>query len=60
MSTSACPPDSSSSSNASSSQQSSGEEPEEEEPEEELADIEKERLANIARNKEILRQLGLA
>ena len=34
--------------------------PEEEETEEDLADIEKERLRNIERNKEILRQLGLA
>ena len=33
-------------------------EPEEEE--EDLADIEKERLRNIARNQELLRQLGLA
>ena len=31
-----------------------------EEPAEELADIEIERLRNIERNKEILRQLGLA
>ena len=36
-----------------------GKEDEEEEPEE-LADIELERLRNIARNKEILRSLGLA
>jgi hypothetical protein len=34
--------------------------PEEEEEPEELADIEVERLRNIERNKEILRQLGLA
>ena len=33
---------------------------EDEEEEEQLADIEKERLRNIERNKEILRQLGLA
>ena len=36
------------------------EEEEEEEAEEQLADIEVERLKNIERNKEILRQLGLA
>ena len=30
------------------------------EEEEDLADIEKERLRNIARNQELLRQLGLA
>ena len=33
---------------------------EEEEPEQQLADIEIERQRNIARNQEILRQLGLA
>ena len=39
---------------------SSSSKEEEEEEEEQLADIELERLRNIERNKEILRQLGLA